>query len=96
MATLQEFRVVGGPNKFDLMAALFYGNMDTRHLVDFKVDGQKEPITVIISSVEREDGSGESWNLQGYVARTHKTLRGNVVKMYFSTQTRRGNMRIND
>jgi hypothetical protein len=94
--TAQQFRVVGGPNKFDLMEALFCGDMTTRHLVNFAVEGQKEPIAVLINSVEREDGSGESWNLQGYVSRHDKTFGGRVGKMHFSTQTRRGSMRINE
>jgi len=82
-------KVVGGPGKFDLMVAFFDGDCRNRRNVTF-VTGISGKVTrtfgpVVINSMEREDGSGESWNISGYEMNTNKKF-----KMLFSTKTRQG------
>jgi hypothetical protein len=63
-----HYTLVKGPSKFDLMMALFdqKGNGGKPHYVTFEAaDGQK--ITAKIQSVGIEDGSGESWIIEGVV-----------------------------
>lgn len=82
------FHIKGGPSKFDLMFSLFDGNTKfPRRTVDFKIEGSDKVVTVAIHSVQREDGSGESWNLEGNI--TNYT-RGFGFEAYFSTSTREG------
>ena len=76
-----------GPPKFDLMLALFDRNPNTRN-VDFRIGGDRNVTTlVIITGVELEDGSGESWIFKGYVQNTSmsKQCRG-----WYRTDSRRG------
>lgn len=76
--------ILNGPSKFDLMIAL----MDThRRSVEFEIQIKKNWLKVSISMVQREDGSGESWNFEG---RTVNVDSPSDVKGYYSTRTRKG------
>lgn len=88
-----EFNLTAGPNKFDLMLALFE-NRDGSHHVKFTIEqrvpgtaksvpGTKQVVEVCISSIEREDGSAESWNIRGWMT-------GGNFKCYYSTKNRTG------
>jgi hypothetical protein len=46
-----------------------------------------------ITSVEREDGSGESWNIEGYI-NTPKGYRR--FKAYFDTRSRKGTLTLDE
>lgn len=62
-----RYDLSNGPSKFDLSIALFRGA--TSDHVDFVTMLQgsgKFLINCRITSVEAEDGSRESWNIQGY------------------------------
>lgn len=82
-------RIRGGPSKFDLMLSLFAGgNVGvTRQTVVFVLEASEDESSVIvhIESVEREDGSGESWNFEGY--RNQNRVRG-----YYNSRNRTGTL----
>jgi hypothetical protein len=84
------FNVVGGPNKFDLMLSLFDGNKRPRRTVGFQLEGVSRHIRIAITSVQQEDGSGESWNFGGHL--WHDTEKHWHVEGYFGTKDRRGTM----
>lgn len=86
---LNTMRVLNGPSKFDLMLSLFDGNQHPRRTVSFQIEGFKKEVTVAITSVQQEDGSGESWNWEGFLrfAPETKAIR---TKGYFSTKHRTG------
>lgn len=77
-------KITGGPGKFDLMQALFAGKEVTFTLEN----GQK--LAVRISSIQREDGSNESWNLEGWF--TH-VLNNRAFKAYYATSGNHGTLR---
>lgn len=82
--------VLAGPNKFDLMVSLFDGKYDARRTVQFKIEGANTPITLLIEAVEREDGSGESWNIDGKMVAPSRTF---AVRGCYSTKTREGSIK---
>ena len=86
-----RFSVVGGPSKFDLMLSLFDGNQTPRRTVDFQLEGKKYPISVAILGVQQEDGSGESWNIEGLLWDKHHS-EGYKVKGYYVTKGRAGSL----
>ena len=87
-------KITAGPSKYDLMLALFDATGDGPRPVVFNADGGlcgPGPYTVHVTSVEREDGSGESWNVRGlwYSQASGRTV---VAKIYFSTRQRSGSI----
>ncbi len=106
MAT-QRINIQSGPSKFDLMLSLmdvpshrravqFRGNVEGDLVNDYDTRGAyKSVLDVFIDMLEREDGSGESWNFAGYMIAT--SVRGEQhlrVKGYYSTQSRGGVLEI--
>lgn len=83
------FNVVGGPSKFDLMVSLFEGNPQHRRTVAFKLEGLRQEVHVAITGVQQEDGSGESWNIEGWV----KGEPSAHVKAYYTSRGRSGYFR---
>ena len=85
-----QYSVTDGPSKFTLMSSLFEESRGRRRSipVKFVVDSIGE-IQVFINSIEREDGTGESWNFTGYFVKDDKSYTGKV-KGYFQTTRRRG------
>ena len=77
-----SFNVVGGPSKFDLMLSLFDGNKQPRRTVEFQLEGVRDTITAGITMVQQEDGSGESWNVEGWTTFN--------IKAYYCTRDRKG------
>lgn len=61
------YPIIGGPSKFDLSIGLFVWN--PRRPVIFKANCPVGGTTfeVFVLSVQAEDGSGESWNIEGRV-----------------------------
>jgi hypothetical protein len=92
---MARFQIVGGPSKMDLMLALFDSSYDKPRPVNFSLiewpEGQPASGTPLhiqmhVTSVQKEDGSGESWNVEA-------AARGPESKdytMYYSTRTRTG------
>jgi hypothetical protein len=88
----RQFVIESGPGKFGLAASLFTGT-GCRHpnVVEFSLQGIKNPLAVAVRGVEQEDGSGESWNFKGttfYVLGLHIPVEG-----YYSTRSRKGIIR---
>lgn len=89
-------KVTAGPSKDGLKAALFDRKMVNTQKPTFTLeDGTSHEVTV--TSVEAEDGSGESWNIKGYaVLKPRMRIRGSLpmphrkVKIWFRTDHRHG------
>lgn len=79
--------IVNGPSKFDLMVALFVGAGSKQQNVRFQIKETNTLLEVRIQSVEREDGSGESWCFTGMAKLANRTIR---VAGYFQTERRTG------
>jgi|GEM_PF-1274444 len=85
-------KIVNGPSKWDLGVSLLEGNPDHRHTVDFRIrtDGGMELThTVAITVVGQENGSGESFNWEGYTRMGGPARR---VRGHYSIKTRTGSM----
>ncbi len=94
--------VVNGPSKFDLMMALFT-RKPQKPTVTFALEHAKEGYLATITGVSEEDGSGESWNIRGFLQDIYfagdglSPLHGALLKVsrqpfkgYFSTADRKG------
>jgi len=94
---VREFKIVAGPSKYDLQKALFdrMGNGNKPHTVTFTNDKGARIVAVILV-VAAEDGSGESWNIEGYF--TNLTTNRSDVSLnikfegYFRTDRRIGHL----
>ena len=84
-----SFNTIGGPSKFDMMLSLFDGNKEPRRTVEFQLEGARAPITVYVTSVQQEDGSGESWNFEGGLTNYR---RGFHLRGYYSSKSRTGHI----
>ncbi|MDO8559421.1 MAG: hypothetical protein Q7S23_00075 [bacterium] len=94
-AESQQHAIVDGPSKWDLMLSLFDGDCDHRRPVAFKVrraNGFEYSVAVTINEVGREDGSGENWNIHGYLNSdpTGMFKAGVPVRCFFTTKRRTG------
>jgi hypothetical protein len=87
-----QYNIIGGPSKFDLMISLFDGALSATKPVEFCVNDCPLQIKRIrIVSIGREDGSGDSWNFTGVDTETTPALR---VEGYYSTKNRKGRIRL--
>ena len=87
------YDIEDGPLKPDLVRSLFEGeNGDTnpRHSVTMTVEGIGQ-LEMHIEGVDREDGSGESWNFRAYVPSGQTGL--DWVQGNYSTLDRKGWLR---
>ncbi len=59
-----QVQITDGPSKLDLMLALF----DKKHAkyISFRMSGGIE-LRIYVLSVQKQDSSCESWNIEGYV-----------------------------
>ncbi len=93
---LMQYHIVSGPSKFDLMISLMFG--DSRHRVGVRFSLKPEiqiettamkvvriDMDFMINRTEREDGSGERWNILG-------VREGKPMKGFYDTQTRQGHL----
>lgn len=97
-----HFPAIGGPSKFDLSNALFAWN--PRRPVVFEANCPiKTSFEVYVMSVQAEDGSGESWNIEGRVGEVKRNKQaeqeeffipecGQRVFLYFRTDRRQGHV----
>lgn len=85
--------IVNGPSKLDLLTSLAYCYNEQRHLVSFAFNENVKKASynrrVNIISMSAEDGSGESWSLQGYVQNSNGGF-GKLVSIYYRTDSRTG------
>ena len=92
LAEAGQINLVDGPSKFDLMLALFDKSSPERR-VNFKsLAGSTFDCSVL--SVRAEDGSRESWEIEGWASLVPvsggQLVMQRYVKVYFHTGRRRG------
>ncbi len=92
MARNNRFSITNGPSKFDLMVALFDKNRGVEFTVKF--DGFTNRFDFTITGVRIEDGSRESWLIEGLYTEIEKP-RGREVNWkgfrgYYDTRRRTG------
>ena len=96
MAQEHQVEIVGGPSKWDLSIALFDSQMVNPRTVEFKTNAGAS-FLASLNSVLREDGSGESFEIQGYArpytARGAIPAPGQQVVIYYRTDRRKGHIR---
>lgn len=79
---MSSVNIVNGPSKFDLTQALFVWK-PIKPKVNFSFSKGYD-VSAVILSVQSEDGSGESWNIEGYVGNNQR------FKAYYRTDRRTG------
>lgn len=86
-------QITNGPSKFNLMLALFDIVNGKQREVSFMVNSKHsrdEQYIVQINSVGAEDGSRESWIIEGWVKNVpHHSPH---FKMYYRTDNREGHL----
>ena len=101
MATNIRYEITAGPSKMDLMLALFdqpviegtIRHRTVRFTVESVTDKHRMKVgevELIVDGVTREDGSGESWNIEGRFAPRPGDHLHPRVKGYYSTYLRKG------
>lgn len=97
MGSNDNYPVFGGPSKWDVAVALFTWK-PARHQVTFHANCPVgKEIEVSILSVQAEDGSGESWNIEGQVSKMIPNtgfVLGKHVFIYYRTDRRQGHIRL--
>ncbi len=87
--TQPEFRITNGPGKFDLMLSVFEGKRLKFTLQD--VSQRVCVAAVDIHGVDLEDGSFESWCIEGYMIDLDgQHLKHNGFTGYYHTRDRHG------
>ena len=96
MAQEHQITITGGPSKWDLSIALFDSQRVNPRTVEFKTNAGAS-FLASLSSILREDGSGESFEIRGhvrpYTARGAIPAPGQEAVIYYRTDTRKGNIR---
>jgi hypothetical protein len=92
----QEGNITEGPGKYDIMQAIMEGKYVEFTLQNFRDKTTK--VTVVVNTLEREDGSGQSWNMVGvardtaelerYTLRTRETFWN--AEFYYDSGRRTG------
>lgn len=82
-------KIVQGPTK----SSLFHHFQSTVDLVQVFYIGKPFVIPMHVTSIEREDGSGNNWIIKGWVANGGS---GYVYSVYYNTQTQTGHMKTED
>lgn len=102
----QQVNLVAGPSKFDLSVALFDRRTGHRHPIEIK-DSDGAVYEVVVEAVQAEDGSGDSWNINGYakpkvtssipgIPVRQMNIRGRKCTIYFRTDFRKGWFRFDE
>lgn len=96
-----KYNITNGPGKFELSVALF--KKPCKHTyIDFKVDDPEggKPFLImstIINTVQREDGSNESWIIEGYCMLPEYKDAGRPTRSftaYYHTRHRTGHITV--
>lgn len=61
----RQEELVNGPDKFELMLSLFEKGKKVEFMIKMVNNDTNRLIQVMINSIQAEDGSRESWNIQG-------------------------------
>ena len=92
MTTLYRSLISEGPSKFDLMLALFDGDVHNRRKIIFTITDEGKirsyPGKTTINCVTRESGDGENWLFEGL----GETALCETIEVhgYYSTKLRTG------
>jgi hypothetical protein len=89
---IRETDVTGGPSEQQMMFSLFRpadGNGSLHFAVTFTPRGGGS-VTVLVNRLEREDGSGRSWNIEGFLI--DEKGRWLSMKGYYSSKKRIGHI----
>lgn len=84
-----RYDIVQGYSKYDQIISQY-----ERKVVHLHLKGLGNPLPVIILSVQAEDGSGESWNIEGYV--TDGPMKAKKFAGYYRTDRRTGFLNLID
>jgi hypothetical protein len=89
MLRQRQVGIIGGPSKFDLATRIFDGDNREQRPVTFTLreEGNTWEERIKLNSAQREDGSGESWNLTGY-----NVANSCQVEIYYNLRHRQGHM----
>lgn len=99
--TAKGWEIQNGPSKLDLMLSLFDGSnaQRTRRSVQFTtvyIAAGVWYVEAVVDLVSREDGSGESWILDGYITRIgcpdFQPVSHVPFHAYYRTDRRHGNI----
>ena len=99
-----SYEITDGPSKADLMFALFHATMNHPHSVEITIHAPENgpayrsvKLTIQINVVGREDGSGESWILDGHIITMdgvkHPFSQSNF-NAYYTTKRRKGMLHV--
>ena len=99
-----SYEITDGPSKADLIFALFHATYDHPHNVELTIYAPENgpavrsvKLTIQINVVAREDGSGESWILDGHIITMegHKHPNSSSsFNAYYSTKRRKGKLHV--
>lgn len=78
-------QIVNGPSKWDLMLGLMDNDIQSPRRISFTLSDHRM-LDISLTSLEREDGSGQSWNFFGMTKELNK------VKGHFDLRTRKGSL----
>lgn len=92
----QRFSIVSGESLIEMEHAFFDKKMVLPFHVQIVSDSEPDErdISIVLRSLEWEDGSRENWNFTGYLAMKGPQLpyrmSAQKIKGYYSTKTRKG------
>ena len=97
----QKINIVKGPSKFDLMMSFFDIFEGKRRPVIIGIEApDRVPslahLTLVINSLQWEDGSGENWNYEGFVKSSERPDGLRYARGYYSTQRRFGYIELSE
>jgi hypothetical protein len=91
---ITQLSITGGPDKWKLFQAAGAESGESSHVFFVLEDGRK--IEANLLSIEREDGSGKSFNLKAKVALDGRSSGDFAVfscdKLHYRTDTRKGHI----
>jgi hypothetical protein len=93
MSTTKSFNITGGPNKYDLVMGFYYAyDKRSLHRPEFRIECGSISFTapVVLRQVGHEDGSGESFMIEGRI--DGQVYSGREFRGYYDARSRRGYM----
>lgn len=85
----QSGPITGGPSREELFDSLRLYRPGSPYTVIFTVE-KSTKYRIVITALEREDGSGQSWNFKGFVEYRHPMdQRPKNVRGSYNSRTRR-------
>jgi len=98
VAYVEEYKIVDGPSKWDLMLALFDSRGGSRFVEMRTTRGSSKNVTrrhLVIHTLQQEDGSGNNWNFEGYLVDEEPLNRyAAQISGFYSIHKRKGSLKI--